>query len=361
MGAKRTPGLFKRGKYWHIKKTVCGVIIRESTRTGSLDKAELYLSKRAQEVRNYIIFGERPKKIFAEGAVQYIEANKGKASLKDDLNHLKKLNAIIGHIELEKINNQTLKEFIEKRKTDGVKNKTINNALSIVRRILNLSATEWKNEDNTPWIANPSKITMLDKKDTKLPQPLTLENQKKLFNLLPQHLHDMCLFKVNTGTRDQEVCNLHWDWEFEIPELSTSVFIIPGEQVKNSDDRLVVLNKIAEKVINKRRNIHPEYVFTYKDKKLTKMNNTAWKNARKKASLEEVRIHDLKHTFGERLRANGVSHEDRQELLGHRASNITTHYSGASIQKLIDAANTVCETSIQQPIITLRRLQKKKT
>ena len=111
MGAKRTPGLFKRGKYWHIKKTVCGVIIRESTRTGSLDKAELYLSKRAQEVRNYIIFGERPKKIFAEGAVQYIEANKGKASLKDDLNHLKKLNAIIGHIELEKINNQTLKEF----------------------------------------------------------------------------------------------------------------------------------------------------------------------------------------------------------------------------------------------------------
>ena len=41
-----------------------------------------------------------------------------------------------------------------------------------------------------------------------------------------------------------------------------------------------------------------------------------------------VRVHDLKHTFGHRLRAAGVSFEDRQDLLGIKASaslRITQH------------------------------------
>jgi len=42
-------------------------------------------------------------------------------------------------------------------------------------------------------------------------------------------------------------------------------------------------------------------------------------------------VHDLKHTFGRRLRAAGVSFEDRQDLLGHRSGRITTHYSAAGL------------------------------
>ena len=56
----------------------------------------------------------------------------------------------------------------------------------------------------------------------------------------------MCLFAVNTGCRDKEVCGLRWDDEVEIPRLETSVFIIPKEKVKNREDRLVVLNSVAE-------------------------------------------------------------------------------------------------------------------
>jgi integrase len=55
-----------------------------------------------------------------------------------------------------------------------------------------------------------------------------------------------------------------------------------------------------------------------------------------------VRVHDLKHTFGRRLRAAGVSFEDRQDLLGHRSGRITTHYSAAELTNLIEAANKVC-------------------
>lgn len=43
---------------------------------------------------------------------------------------------------------------------------------------------------------------------------------------------------------------LRWDWEVRVPELDNiSVFIIPGTWVKNSDDRLVVLNDQAKAVI----------------------------------------------------------------------------------------------------------------
>ena len=87
------------------------------------------------------------------------------------------------------------------------------------------------------------------------------------------------------------------------------------------------------------------------------MLTNAWKRARVKVGLPKVRVHDLKHTFGRRLRAAGVSFEDRQDLLGHRSARITTHYSAAELSKLIEAANRVCESDRRQPeLVVLRRV-----
>ena len=36
----------------------------------------------------------------------------------------------------------------------------------------------------------------------------------------------------------QEVCRLYWDWEVEVSELGTSLFLIPAEIVKNEEDYL---------------------------------------------------------------------------------------------------------------------------
>ncbi len=58
--------------------------------------------------------------------------------------------------------------------------------------------------------------------------------------------------------------------------------------------------------------------------------------------MPDVRVHDLKHTFGRRLRAAGVSFEDRQDLMGHKSNRITTHYSAPELKNLINAANKVC-------------------
>ena len=80
---------------------------------------------------------------------------------------------------------------------------------------------------------------------------------------LPKYLANMILFKVNTGCREQEVCKLQWDWEVEVevPELNTSIFIIPAKfggrnkkvGIKNGEDRVVVLNRVARSVIDAQR------------------------------------------------------------------------------------------------------------
>jgi hypothetical protein len=48
--------------------------------------------------------------------------------------------------------------------------------------------------------------------------------------------------------------------------LDTSVFIIPGDEVKNAQDRLVVLNRVDKSVVAVQRGIHREYVFVYAPK-----------------------------------------------------------------------------------------------
>ena len=73
------------------------------------------------------------------------------------------------------------------------------------------------------------------------------------------------------------------------------------------------------------------------------MLNKGWQNARRRVGLP-VRVHDLKHTFGRRLRSAGVSFEDRQDLLGHTSSRITIHYSSAELLNLWEAANKVCSS-----------------
>ena len=88
------------------------------------------------------------------------------------------------------------------------------------------------------------------------------------------------------------------------------------------------------------------------------MLNGAWLRARGRSGLPQARVHHLKHTFGRRLRAAGLSFEDRQDLLGHRSGRITTHYSAAELSRLLEAANSVCERgeAARPELVVLRRL-----
>ena len=74
-------------------------------------------------------------------------------------------------------------------------------------------------------------------------------------------LADPVLYGINTGCREQEICQLRWNWEVAIPELETSVFILPEELTKTSTERVVVLNAVAKRVVESRRRIHDDFVY----------------------------------------------------------------------------------------------------
>ena len=357
MGRIRTAGLVKRGEIWHIDKRVGGKRINRSTGTRDLEEAEQYLVRLLEENRQARVYGIRPARSFEEASAKFVLENQHKRSIKDDVGRLNQLMPWVGKLSLERVHSGVLQPWIEHRKKEGVSNGTINHGLKVVRRILNLAANEWIDEYGLTWLAVAPKIKLLPDNNKRLPYPLSWDEQQMLFKALPTHLANMALFAVNTGCRDREICTLRWDWEVRVPEPNTSVFIVPGDFVKNGDDRLVVLNRVASSVVDGLRGKHDSHVFSYRGHPVQRMLNGAWLRARLKVGLPQVRVHDLKHTFGRRLRAAGVSFEDRQDLLGHRSVRITTHYSAAELSKLIDAANSVCESRGMTPeLVVLRRL-----
>jgi hypothetical protein len=142
---------------------------------------------------------------------------------------------------------EKLQPFIDKRRKDGVKAKAINLSLEIVRRILRLAALEWRDERGMTWLETAPKIKLFPVTDARRPHSLSVEEQEMLFGELPKHLLRMARYKVNAGNREEEVCSLKWAWERKVPDLDTSVFVIPGDKVKNAEDRLVVLTAALDR------------------------------------------------------------------------------------------------------------------
>lgn len=349
--AKSTPGLRKKGEIWHIDKTIAGRKLRESTGEKELDAAERYLAKRIQEIRAVAIYGERIERTFDEAAARYIDEFGYKRSMDREIFALKAVMPYIENMTLKQIHSGSLDGYIKDRKAAGIQIGTINRDIAVVCRILRLAARLWRDEQGRPWLDT---VPMFQKVNgqTRKPRPISLPEQERLIKGMPQYLRDMVLFALHTGLRDQEICGLKWADEAQVSGMDAFVFIITEAQAKNGRERIVPLNAVARSIVNRYRD-HSDYVFHLNGNRLDRMSNRAWRKARIESGLEDVRVHDLRHTFGMRLRAAGVSFEDRQDLLGHYAGRITTHYSKVEISRLIDCVELLCEN--RKPELTLIR------
>ncbi|KMN21785.1 integrase [Pseudomonas helleri] len=388
MARKTISGLYERNGIWHIDKVVRGTRLQESTGTSEREEAEQYLIFRLEKLRQEKVYGVRQVRTWREAATRFLVEFQHQPSIALSALHIEQLDPYLGDLPITHIDDVTLAQYIKDRQTPGltktgkvkpgVSNRTVNIALQRVVRILNLCARKWRDAEQRPWLESVPMISMLDEKsDCRKPYPLSWEEQSVLFAELPAHLQRMAMFKVNTGCREQEVCKLRWDWEIYVPELDTSVFLIPAgfggrrenSGVKNGEDRLVVLNGVAKSVIEKQRGLSKEWVFPYDGTGMHRMNDSAWKKARVRAAriwqekylrpalpgFASIRVHDLKHTFGRRLRAAGVTLEDRKALLGHKNGSITSHYSTAELGQLIEAANKASSTDSRGPALTILR------
>lgn len=385
MARKTIAGLYERNGVWHIDKVFRGHRLQESTGTSKREEAEQYLIHRLEALRQQIVYGVRQKRIWREAATRYLIEHSDQPSIGLTAIYLEQLDPYIGDLPLSHVDDATLGKYVHDRMNQGVSNRTINIALERVIRILNLCQRKWRDAERRPWLDTVPIITKLDEKgkNSRQPYPMSWEEQSMLFAELPDHQHRMALFKVNTGAREQEVCKLRWDWEIRVPEIGASVFLVPENfggrtersGVKNGEERLIVLNRVAGNVIEKQRGLDPVWVFPYgvpEGSPMHRMNGHAWRKARTRAAKKwqekylrpahegfaNIRVHDLKHSFGRRLRAAGVDLEDRRVLLGHTNGNVTSHYSGAEIGQLIDAANKISASDSRGPVLTIlkRRL-----
>ena len=57
--------------------------------------------------------------------------------------------------------------------------------------------------------------------------------------------------------------SLLWELEVQVPELGESVFVLPGDVMKNGQDFVLVLNRVARRVLEAQRGKHKTHVFTY--------------------------------------------------------------------------------------------------
>jgi integrase len=303
--AKATPGLRKKGTIWHIDKTIAGIKLRESTGEKELDATERYLEKRIREIRAVAVYGDKIERTFNEASARYIDENDHKRSIERDIVTLKAVMPYIGSMELRKIHSGSFDKYIKDRKAVGISAGTLNRDMAIVRHVLNRAAKQWRDEQGRPWLDTAPLFPPIQGAKRK-PRPISVPEQDRLIKNMPAYLADMALFALHTGLRDQEICGMRWDHEAKVNELDSTVFIITEERAKNEYERIVPLNAVARSIVNKYRN-QSEYVFHLKGNRLDRMNNRAWRKAREAAGLPEVRVHDLRHTFGMRLRAAGVS------------------------------------------------------
>ncbi|MGO8881025.1 MAG: tyrosine-type recombinase/integrase [Desulfomonilaceae bacterium] len=357
---QKIPGLVLREKTWWIDKKFRGQRICESCRTSDYNQALDYFAFRLNQVREAKTYGVRPKRTFMSAATKYLNETVLK-SLPDYAMNLKIIMPFIGDLYIDQIHMGTagIQQYLKIRRKEGLKARTINKPLQVVRLILNLACNEWIDENGLSWLEKAPRIKLLPQKDAREPYPISWYEQERLMACLPDHLKERALFVLNTGLRDQELCNLRWDFECEVPEINESVFIIPKELIKNFEDRVVVLNLTAHEIIDRQRGKHCEYVFTYKGKPISRFGSSAWYRAIDKAGLGHVRPHDLRHTFARRLRAAGVSFEDRQDLLGHKSGRVTTHYSQAELLNLITATNKIVQVLGSRKSPTMAILRKK--
>ena len=127
---------------------------------------------------------------------------------------------------------------------------------------------------------------------------------------------------VLTGCRRNEILGLRWDdLNFETGEIR-----LPDSK---TGTRMLPLTSPAAEVLNSLpRTPDSPWVFPGR-KKGTRLHNLndSWARVRKRADLDGVRLHDLRHTFASRALALGEGLPMIGDLLGHRMVNTTARYA----------------------------------
>ena len=138
---------------------------------------------------------------------------------------------------------------------------------------------------------------------------------------------------VLTGCRRNEILCLRWDdlnfdtGEMRLPDSKTGARTVP------------MASAAADVLEGLPRTPDSPWVFPGKKKGTRLVNlNDSWDRVRRRAGLDGVRLHDLRHTFASRALALGEGLPMIGDLLGHRMVNTTARYAHLARDSVRDSS-----------------------
>jgi integrase len=268
--------------------------------------------------------------VWQQAVVRYLEEFADERSLSDDRDHLKKLDPYLRSLKLEAIEMTVLQPFIRDRKlTDGVSNATVNRALEVVRRILNVAHQDWR------WLRGVPKIRML-KEPRRRVRFLRREEADRLIEALPTHIKPIVEFALATGCRAGEILGLEWSRV----DLDRKVAWLDHGTTKSGDGRGIPLNADAVAALEATRGHHPRWCFTFGGQRI-QQSSTAWGKAKQRAGIEDFRFHDLRHTWASWHVQSDTSLPELMELGGWKSYEMVLRYAHLAPEKLSSVAGRI--------------------
>jgi len=327
-------GVYKKGNRWFIDYYLPnGQRKREAVSIDGVDPSKINRedAKKALSIRKAeiaqgkfdIARTEKPLP-FEDLASMYIEwAQENHAAYKREVTAI---NALLSYFKGKNANSLTVwhtEKYKSKRKVEGKMPSTINKELGILRLMYNLAV---KGHLKRKISKNPILgIKMLKIQNKKIRVLNELEFQK-LYTACPLHLRPIVLCAYTTGMRRTEISKLRWE------NVDFRTKYIHLDETKNNETRSIPLNDLLlEHILKLYKTTTSEYVFTRPDGKPYTA-RTSWRYLWLKALIESginnLRFHDLRHTFISRLIVD--EKEDFatvMSLSGHKDIRMLKHYS----------------------------------
>lgn len=329
-------GIYRRGKVWWFSFSIKGKPYRGSCKTVDETAAQQYHDKLKHEAWSERVLKEKQRRTWEEASKKWLAEHQHKRSKKDDERYadfwLAQFNEI-GVKYLDEVTPDVVADIRDEevgrpkqRGDDVVKPATVNRYLSYLRAVMLAAAREWL------WIPQSPKFALLDEGDWRM-RFLTPPEFERLANALPEPYRACARFAVTTGLRRSNVFGLRWDMLSMQGGLTVATF--PQQVMKNGLPFSIPLSPTAQAVVRGQMGKHETLVFPRSDgQQLQDIPAKMWKAVLAEAKLEDVRWHDLRHTWASWLRQAGVSIDRLKELGGWKSQKMVERYAHLNVSHL---------------------------
>jgi integrase len=316
-------GVFKRKrKYWIDYYDSQRNRVQESSHSSSKRDAEDLLALRKSAILRGTF--KRPVKItFGELGIKYMEYAKGnKRSWLRDEQMLAKLAAFLGsERQVKEIYPADIEGFKLRRRKE-VSGSTVNRELALLKRMFNL-AIDW----DLYLGSNPVRKVKFFQEINLGFRVLTRQEETRFLASATPYIQDIAIFALNTGLRIGEILTLTWE-RVDLEKKLLNVFAHKTHKI-----RPVPVNTEARRILEfwamGKRN---EFVFyNHETGKPFVDLKAGFALVCRKAGIEGVTWHTLRHTFASRLLERGADIVTVQQLLGHSTVTVTMRYTHTNL------------------------------